>query len=71
MFNDLSQLRGANQIAGDSPATEAGLCRLIEHLYDEREHIGEEAFAAANQLVRRTLRQLLDQELKIAGKDEG
>jgi hypothetical protein len=41
---------------------------LIERLYAEREHIGEEAFVAANRVVRRALRQILDQELKVAGK---
>ncbi|MGO9607644.1 MAG: hypothetical protein ACLQAT_30300 [Candidatus Binataceae bacterium] len=71
MFHDLSQLADADRIVGDGPATEAELCHLIERLYAQREHVGEEAFAAANHLVRRTLRQLLDQELKIAGKAEG
>jgi hypothetical protein len=68
MFHDLSQLAGADKIVGDSPMTEAGLCGLIERLYANREHIGDEAFVAANRVVRRALRQILDQELKVAGK---
>lgn len=49
---------------------EARLGRLIEWLYTEKDHLGPETFAAANQKVRAALRQLLDQELKIAGKAE-
>ena len=49
---------------------EAGLCELIEHLYAERSGLGEETFTAANRRIRETLRQLLDQELKVAGKAE-
>lgn len=71
MFHDLSRLAGADQILGGIPTTEAGLCELIERLYAEREQIGEEAFVAANRVVRAALRQILDQELKIAGKAEG
>ncbi len=71
MFHSLSHLTGADKFLADIPASEAGLCELIELLYAEREHIGEEAFAAAHQVVRHALRQVLDQELKIAGKAEG
>ena len=70
LFNDLSQLAGANRIASDNPTTEEGLSRLIEGLYAERRQLGEEAFVAANRVVRRALRQLLDQELKVAGRGE-
>lgn len=45
------------------------LCRLIERLYEERDRLGEETFTAANQRIRQTLRQMLDQELKIAKAD--
>ena len=47
---------------------EAELCELIERLYAERERLGAEAFAAANNRVRQTLRHMLDQDLKVAGK---
>lgn len=67
LFNDLSQLAVVNRIASENPTTEEGLSQLIERLYAERPHLGEEAFAAANHVVRQTLRQLLDQELKVAG----
>ena len=71
MFRDLSRLAGADGLVGGGPTSEAELSRLIEQLYAERARIGEEAFTAANRLVRQTLRRLLDQELKVAGKAEG
>ena len=71
MFRDLSRLAGAGRLLGSGPATEAELSQLIERLYAQRAQIGEEAFTAANRLVRQTLRQLLDQDLKVAGKAEG
>jgi len=52
------------------PDQEARLGRLIEWLYAEKDRLGPETFAAANQRVRAALRQLLDQELKVAGKTE-
>jgi flagellar biosynthesis/type III secretory pathway protein FliH len=70
MFRDLSRLAGADRLVEGGPASEAELSQLIERLYAERSQIGEEAFSAANRLVRQTLRQLLDQELKVAGKAE-
>jgi hypothetical protein len=71
LFGDLAQLAGTGALVGGEPASEMGLSRLIERLYAERGRIGEEAFVTANRLVRQTLRRLLDQELKIAGKSEG
>ncbi len=71
LFHDLSAL-----LADKSPPSanevdyEARLCRLIEWLYSEKDRLGPEAFAAANQKVRAALRRLLDQELKIAGNAE-
>jgi len=72
LFHDLSSL-----LAGKAPDVvvgttdqEARLCRLIEWLYTEKDRLGPEAFTAANQRVRAALRQLLDQELKIAGTKE-
>lgn len=49
---------------------EARLCQFIEQLYTERERLGEEVFTAVNRRVRQTLRQLLDQDLKVIGKRE-
>lgn len=71
LFGELSRLAATNHLLAKDAPSEAGLSELIERLYEERERIGEEAFGAANGLVRQTLRQLLDQELKIAGKSEG
>jgi hypothetical protein len=71
LFGELSRLSGTDRLIGGEAASEAGLNQLIERLYAEREGMGEEAFAAANRLVRQALRRLLDQELKIAGKSEG
>jgi hypothetical protein len=70
LYEQLSHLAGMDRILGGDPPSEAALCSLIERLYSERERIGEEGFTAANHLVRATLRHLLDQELKIAGKVE-
>jgi hypothetical protein len=71
MFRKISQLTGMDRIAGVEAPSEAGLCHLIERLYAERDRLGEETFTVANRLVRETLRHLLDQELKVAGKAEG
>lgn len=60
---DLPELGGGTQ--------ETRLCRLIEWLYTEKDRLGPEVFAAANRRVRQALRQLLDQELQVAGKDQG
>jgi hypothetical protein len=49
---------------------EARLSRLIEWLYTEKDRLGAEIFAAANQRIRTALRELLNQELKIAGQTE-
>jgi hypothetical protein len=71
LFRDLSSLLGHRGLPErDGEEQEARLCHLIERLYAERNRLGEEAFAAANRRVRQALRQLLDQELKIAGKQE-
>jgi hypothetical protein len=71
LFQDLSSLLTGKEPAVSSiPDQEARLCRLIEWLYSEKDRLGPEAFAAANQRVRAALRQLLDQELKVAGKAE-
>jgi len=70
LFSDLGSLLNDKVPASRDPDQEARLCRLIEWLYTEKERLGPETFATINQKVRTTLRQLLDQELKIAGKAE-
>jgi len=69
LFSDLSAVLAGTDLP-ESNDPEARLCRLIEWLYAEKERFGPEAFAAANRRVREALRQLLDQELKVAGKSE-
>ena len=69
LFHDLPNLPGVASPAGEEADGQTRLCHLIERLYGARERLGEELFAAANQRIRRTLRQMLDQELKIAKVD--
>ncbi|MGE0825923.1 MAG: hypothetical protein AB7G75_12355 [Candidatus Binatia bacterium] len=72
LFHDLSSLVAGKQLSISSTVDqEARLCQLIETLYAEKDRLGPEAFTAANQKIRSALRQLLDQELKVAGKTEG
>jgi hypothetical protein len=69
LFGDLSAELGGRGLPGpDAAGAEARLCRVIEWLYTERERLGADVFAAAHGRVRRTLRQLLDEDLKVAGK---
>jgi hypothetical protein len=70
LLRDLSRLPDLNRLVGGDELNETGLNKLIERLYAERGRLGEETFAAANRRVRQTLRKLLDQELKVAGKAE-
>ncbi|HEV8715203.1 MAG TPA: hypothetical protein VGX03_20525 [Candidatus Binatia bacterium] len=70
-LRDLSAvLEGKGPSGSDITDQEARLCRFIEWLYSEKDRLGPESFAIANQRVREALRQLLDQELKVAGKFE-
>jgi hypothetical protein len=71
LLRDLSRLPDVTRLVSGDELNEDGLNKLIEHLYAERGRLGEETFAAANLRVRQTLRNLLDQELKVAGKAEG
>lgn len=71
LVRDLSNLPGMNGLLRGDHLSDDGLCNLIEHLYAERPHLGEETFTAANRRVREALRQLLNQDLKVAGKAEG
>jgi hypothetical protein len=72
LFGDLSAVLGGRALPGsDEAGAEARLCRVIEWLYAERERLGPDVFAAAHGRVRQTLRQLLDEDLKVAGTARG
>ena len=69
-FGDLSTVLSGQPLPKEENAdNETRLCQLIEWLYAEKDRLGVEAFNAANQRVRAALRELLDQELKIAGHE--
>jgi hypothetical protein len=70
VFADLGSLLAGKGPSASDPDQEARLCRLIEWTYAEKDRLGPEAFASINQRIRVALRQLLDQELKIAGTKE-
>jgi hypothetical protein len=71
LFRDLSAvLEGRVLSDPDDGDQEARVCRLIEWVYAERDRLGPEVFAAANSRIRQALRQLLDQELRVAGRDQ-
>lgn len=71
LFHDVTALlAGKDPVVTDTPDQEARLSRLIEWLYAEKDRLGAETFTVANQRVRVALRHLLNQELKIAGKEE-
>ncbi|MGO9263577.1 MAG: hypothetical protein ACLQBA_01620 [Candidatus Binataceae bacterium] len=67
LFARLPSIGAVKSVSGIGAASEAHLCELIERLYADRTSLGEEVFTTANRLVRETLRQLLDQDLKVAG----
>jgi hypothetical protein len=67
---DLPRFPEVGRLLRADHLTEAGLCELIEHLYGERGRLGEETFAAANRRIRQALREMLNAELKVAGKAE-
>jgi hypothetical protein len=66
LLSDLIRWPEVLEMAANDQQGEAHLCRLIEQLYESRDRLGEEVFAAANQRIRQGLRQMLDQELKVA-----
>jgi len=71
LFADLATFDGGSLLAhAAGESGEARLAKLVEHLWQERERLGEETFAAANQRVRETLRELIDRDLEIAGGGE-
>jgi hypothetical protein len=69
LFHDLVNLADIARPGDDKAGGEMQLCHLIEWLYERRGRLGEETFSAANQRIRHTLRQMLEQELKIAKAD--
>ncbi|MBV8055018.1 MAG: hypothetical protein JO071_07235 [Deltaproteobacteria bacterium] len=69
LFDDLVNLADISRFGGGQAEGEMRLGHLIQWLYEQRGRLGEAAFAAANQRIRRTLRLMLDQELKIAKAD--
>ena len=71
LLRDLPAVVGGKEPSGsDVTDQEARLCRFIEWLYSEKGRLGPETFTLANRRVREALRQLLDQELKVAGKSQ-
>ncbi len=70
LMRDLMRFPEVSRLLRADHLTEAGLCELIEHLYSERGRLGEETFAVANRRIRQALRELLNAELKVAGKAE-
>jgi hypothetical protein len=69
LFSDLMRQPEVIRLAGNEERGDARLCRLIERLYESRERLGEEVFTAANRRIRQGLRQMIDQELKVAKAD--
>jgi hypothetical protein len=67
LFEDISRMPGAGAVDRESGDPEARLCGIIERLYAERDRLGEVEFHALNDRVRRCLRELLNQDLSIAG----
>jgi len=70
LVRDLAHFPEVAKLVRGDRLDEAGLCEIIEHLYADRGRLGEEAFVAANRRIRQTLREMLDEELKVAGKAE-
>jgi hypothetical protein len=68
LFQDLTDTMKPAKPSDSDGGSEAQLCRLIETLWNKRPVLGEPLFLEAHQRVRRTLRELLDQDLKVATK---
>jgi len=68
LFEDLGKLGLPARSVSAEARDEAALSDLISDLYQARGETGESVFAAANQRVRRALRDLLNLDLEIAGK---
>ena len=67
LFEDISRIEGGGALDPGDGDPQARLCGMIERLYAERDRIGETEFRALNDRIRRCLRDLLDQDLKVAG----
>jgi len=69
LFEDIGKLGLPARIASPDSHDEGALSDLISNLYQARGEIGETVFAAANLRVRRALRDLLNLDLEVAGKE--
>jgi hypothetical protein len=69
LFADIREL-GVDTPAEMHGDGESRLAKLVEALYADRERLGEARFTAANRRVRQTLRDLLDEDLKITSSKE-
>lgn len=67
LFRDVGSIEGGGALDPGGDDQQARLCGIIERLYAERGRIGEAEFHALNDRIRRCLRELLDQDLKVAG----
>jgi hypothetical protein len=67
LFADVSRIEGGAALDSGDSDPQARLCGIIERLYNERDRIGDTEFRALNDRIRRCLRELLDQDLKVAG----
>lgn len=67
LFEDLAAMPGLGEIARGGGDPDKRLCEVIDQLHAERARLGEATFTAVNDRIRRALRSLLDQDLKIAG----
>jgi hypothetical protein len=67
LLRDISRMAGASAADHGDDDPEARLCGIIERLYAERDRIGEAEFRALNDRIRRGLRELLNQDLRVAG----
>ncbi len=66
LFEDLAAMPELGEIARGGGDPDQRLCEIIDQLYAERKRMGEAAFAAIDDRIRRALRSLLDEELKVA-----
>ena len=71
LLHDLARLPALNGLVRVDHLSDDGLSQLIRGLYTERDRLGEETFTIANRRVRKALRELLNEDLKIAGKADG
>lgn len=67
LFEDLAAMPHIGETARGGGDPGQRLCEVIEQLYAQRQQIGDAAFTAANDRIRRAIRSLLDEDLKVAG----